>query len=126
MSTPTIEEIVMTDKKLLTYLQEHAEIEIEALPEHASIDGNCSALDEDAARWIRQELNNGNEWAWCVAKVTVSYQEAEASTYLGCCSYRSKQGFMDSGYYVDMLQEAIEELASKLLQVATRIDGVIR
>ena len=130
MNTPTVEEILMTEKKLLTYLHEHAEIEIEALPEHASIDGNCSALDEEAnkeaARWVRQELDNGNQWAWCVAKVTVSYQEVEASSYLGCCSYKSQEDFMIGGYYVDMLQEAIEELASNLLQVAARIDGVIR
>ena len=45
------------------------EIEVFCEPEDMSIDGNASAIDDDTdaqiAAHIREQLNMGNQWAWC-------------------------------------------------------------
>jgi len=41
----------------------------------------------------------------------------EASDYLGCCSYRSKEDFMEpDGYYDDMKVEAYNSLCKELAE----------
>lgn len=89
---------------------------VEAAPEQLAIKGNCSAIDAktDAKteRWIRKQLNGGNEWAWCVVKVTATLGEFEGTAYLGACSYASREDFTQQGdgYYGDMCDEALTEL----------------
>lgn len=68
--------------------------------------------DEESKKWIREQLAAGNLWAWCTAHVTVSYMGESGDSYLGCCSYESKESFKaDSGYYPGMIDDALDELA---------------
>lgn len=75
--------------------------------------------DDELCAWIRDELNRGNYWAWCVAHVTVMYDDLKAEEWLGGCSYKSKEDFMQpGGYYDSMIDEAIETLAKDLESAA--------
>lgn len=74
--------------------------------------------DEELNAWIRSELNSGNLWAWCVAKVTVTYRGLEGVDYLCGCSYKSEADFKVGGYYESMINEAVEELAKDLETLA--------
>jgi hypothetical protein len=92
---------------------------VDCEPEEIPIRGNCSAIDEETDReteeWILSELNSGNPWAWCQIVVKASLGEFEGHAYLGGCSYKSKEDFIQANdYYLDMKDEALEELDKKI------------
>jgi hypothetical protein len=95
------------------------EFTIECLPEEIPVKGNCSAIDEETDReteeHINNQLNSGNEWAWCCVKVTAKYKGIEGADYLGGCSYESEKDFTEQdGYYKDMKQAAFNDLINNL------------
>jgi hypothetical protein len=103
---------------------------VEAEAEDAPIEGNASAIDEETDReteeWIRSQLDAGNEWAWATVKVTASFPglEIEGVAYLGCCSYRSREDFMEpGGYYDDLKDEAKEDLLRQVEALRAVICG---
>jgi hypothetical protein len=92
---------------------------IECLPSDIPIVGNCSAIDEDTdretAEWITDQLDSGNEWAWCTVKVTASWKSHEGEAYLGGCSYKSEEDFKEpGGYWEQMKEEALDDLNQQL------------
>jgi len=93
--------------------------EIDCLPECMPIKGNASAIDDetDAAteKWIKDELEKGNPWAWCTVRIVGTFKGLTAKDYLGGCSYRGLQDFMaESGYYDDMRENVRAELQRQL------------
>ncbi len=85
------------------------EIEFEAEPEDMSISDSFS--DERDVKYIIRQLERGNDYAWFCAKVTVKYKGYEATDYLGGCSYESEKDFKEhSGYYIDMIQQCIDQI----------------
>jgi hypothetical protein len=94
------------------------EFTIECMPEDLQVKGNCSAIDDETDReteqYIYDELNSGNEWAWCCVKVTAHYKGQEGTAYLGGCSYKSMTDFKKDGYYEDMKQSAFDDLILSL------------
>lgn len=104
----------LTEKQKLR-LRGQADIIVECLPEDIQIEGNASAIDPetdaDNEKWIRDELDSGNEWAWCTVKVTLKWKAWEGTDYLGACSYRSMHEFKSQdGYFPDMVSRAFDEL----------------
>ncbi len=105
---------------MITELIGNVVIELDALPEPASIEGNCSAIDpetdRETAEYIQAALDAGNRWAWCCVQVTAALPgiDVEGTAYLGCCSYGNAKDFMIDGYYDGMVLEALQELASEL------------
>ena len=96
---------------------------VECEPEECQIEGNASDIDEETDRetetWIREELEAGNEWAWCSVKVSATVRsrgfEFQGAAYLACCSYRGIDDFCTpDGYYPDMCQEALGELDEQI------------
>ena len=97
-------------------------IAISCEPERFPFVRNCSAITHDTDRrnedWVRDQLDAGNEWAWCIVSVRVHWETFEHTEYLGACSYRGKTDFVDrSGYYADMVDEGLAEL-NQLIEVA--------
>jgi hypothetical protein len=98
------------------------EYKIACEPEYEPFVGNCSAVDEETDReceeWIREQLENGNEWAWCCVHVIARIDHGaaelvEGHAYLGCCSYESRESFMECE--VDnMKEEAKADLLATL------------
>lgn len=101
-----------------------AEAKFSLACEHEDIDyrGNCSAIDAEtdaaAEQWIRDQLDAGNEWAWCYAKVTVEWNGLQASDGLGGCSYESEQQFREGGYYEDMVATCLDSIVTDALRIA--------
>ncbi len=96
-------------------------------PEDISIEGNAMASGDDEAdraqeQWIRDQLDSGNEWAWCAVTVRAEWEGFHGEDHLGACSYKSAEDFKTpGGYYDDMkataldaLNEVIQANASKL------------
>jgi hypothetical protein len=91
-------------------------------PEDISIEGNASAIDPDTDAevegWIRDQLEQGNEWAWCCVVVKALWESFEGWDCLGCCSYESEQAFREDGYFEDMKAEALSHLNHVVAETA--------
>lgn len=94
-----------------------ATVTLECLPEHVRIAGNASAIDDDTdretERWIESQLARGNDWAWCCARVTLTFADLAESDTLGCCSFRSEGDFRRN-CYADMLNNVASALATRI------------
>jgi len=96
--------------------RDEIEFTVECLEEDMPIEGNVCATgdlveDKEQEHWVRRQLREGNEWAWCTVKVSASWNGLTAEDYLGCCSYESAEDFKQpGGYYDDMKAEAAAEL----------------
>jgi hypothetical protein len=73
------------------------EIELFCEPEDRSPEGDFASGDDaddaETVAWIRDQLDRGNEWAWCCAHVRVTYDGIVADEYLGGCSYHGEREF---------------------------------
>lgn len=70
-------------------------------------------LDREYEEWIADELDNGNQWAWCRVIVFARFGGLEGWDSLGGCSYKSQRDFEQRGYYEDMRLAALDHLQSK-------------
>lgn len=75
-------------------------------------------LDDETAAYVRDQMNNGNVWAWCSVCVTVSdglpfSDSLQENEYLGACSYANQDGFIEGGYFVDMVKQAYERIVKQ-------------
>ncbi len=116
--------------QLIAAIKKHAKITLACEPEDLDIEGNCSAIDPQTDReqekWIHDQLDAGNEWAWCHAVVTVTYDGFEGSDGLGGCSYLSEADFRTpGGYFDDMVITASAGLADKLIAASAVIDALL-
>lgn len=66
--------------------------------------------DEKAEQWVIDQLESGNQWAWCTMRVVARWRDrVEAETYLGMCSFKNEEDFVKSEYK-QMKIEAKDEL----------------
>lgn len=76
--------------------------------------------DPETVQWIMAELRRGNLYAWFSARCTARWTDSEERdyfglAYLGCCSYKSREDFMEpGGYWDDMKSEAYDELIKQV------------
>ena len=64
---------------------------------------------------VREMRKENRRWGWCQVTVMVKLLKGPVHlrgyAYLGECSYKSRQDFIDnSGYYEDMVKDAIADL----------------
>jgi hypothetical protein len=93
-------------------------------PEDISIEGNCMASGDDEVdatqeQWVRDQLDGGNEWAWCMVEVVARWKGWEGRDTLGGCSYLSREDFCrdENGYYwPDMKAAALDALNAELAE----------
>lgn len=93
---------------------------VDALPEDVQIRGNATAsgddnFDRETEESIIADLESGNDWAWCVVRVTAHWHDWKASAFLGGCSYRSEEDFrVEGGYYSGLKEEALANLNAEI------------
>lgn len=69
------------------------------------------------------DLNRGNEWAWCTAVVTATW-ESKSGTFtgtaaLGCCNYASEEQFRsDAATMASMEAQALSDLNRTVAKMA--------
>lgn len=106
--------------KIKTLTAKDVEFVLECEPEHIDIRGNLTVSDDpvqdrkDEDKVIHQ-LNSGNQWAWCCAKMTAKYKGFEGVDYLGGCSYESEENFRKDGYFEDMKVQALDALNTNIV-----------
>lgn len=90
------------------------EYECEVSPE----DSFC---DDTAVKWVRKQMDKGNDAAWFRACVTVSDGDAEGRDYLSGCSYRSFRDFMrPDDYFGDMVGQAFAEYQREAARLSAK------
>lgn len=97
-------------------------VQLIMFPEDLPLEGNLSCLDDerDAANiaHVRDQLDSGNDWAWCAVTVRLTYRGLIAEDHLGGCSYASEADFTaPGGYYDDMIHECLISLNKQLAEI---------
>ena len=96
------------------------EVEYSLCAEHEDMIDYREEFDPGNINWIEDQLNAGNDWAWCRTQVTASFYDKDGRLwvghdYLGGCSYRSRADFMQpGGYYDDMKSVAYDNLVADM------------
>ncbi len=102
---------------------EDCAFKVTCMPDDTSIEGNASAIDDETDKAIcnsiREELDSGNQWAWCTVIVTCYYDGGRlhgitGKDCLGGCSYKDEQGFVDGGYFEDMKRAAYDNFVAAI------------
>lgn len=98
--------------------------------EHLPIIGNAISsgdieFDKKVENKIIEEVQKGNEWAWCNVEVYGDYNGIFASAHLGCCSYENKEEFINGGYYDSMREDILKDIQSKLRDISEEEDKTI-
>lgn len=110
----------MNEKQAKSIVDAYAQIDVIPSPEHEPPEPCFD--DERNAQWAREQISRGNLWGWCQVKIRVTLPDPfgrSFSSYLGCCSYESKEDFMaPDGYYPHMVEEAKALAVKWLLSVA--------
>lgn len=88
-----------------------ATVELSIQPETISV-GEHFDDPEDVA-WVVDQLERGNEWAWCDATVTTEYDGVTGRDTLGACSYKSEVDFRKN-CMPDMASAALDDLWRQL------------
>lgn len=96
------------------------EVMVEVKIDDTPVRGNAVASgDEVFNKQVENEilarLERGDAWAWASVKVMVTPKSGRhvltGCSYLGGCNYRDQQDFLvNSGYYEDMVTEALQDL----------------
>lgn len=95
------------------------------------LEGNVSVTDEpekDAKleRDIAKRLDQGDDWAWCVVTVTAAFGPWSGQDSLHGCSYHDEADFRAGGYFDDMQDEALADLAREINKSATVLDEILK
>jgi len=105
----------MRKNEFKSLLLAHCEIDVTALHEDIRLE-ECfwgGALEQDLKNRnnILEDLNNGNNWAWCCARISINFFGEVFSEYLSECSFKDSQDFItNSGYYEDMLDSLVDQV----------------
>ena len=67
-------------------------------------------MNQYALDWIQEQLERGNEWAWCCVTVTAELEGFKGKAHLGGCAYEDERQFKIDGYYEDLCAEAKADL----------------
>ena len=116
--------------QLIAAIVKHAKVTLACEPEDLIIEGNAMAsgddeIDREQEKWIHDQLDAGNEWAWCNVVVRVTYDGFHADDGLGSCSYLSEADFKRDGYFGDMVRTASARLADKLIAAGCVVDALL-
>ncbi len=110
-------------------LKELVEYETSIEPSDIEIEGNAIASGDDeydkkVENKLREDVESGNEWAWCDVKVTATYKDITGTDTLGACSYEDQNSFEseDGGYYSDMKEVALDDLYDQLVEMEKALD----
>jgi hypothetical protein len=108
---------------------EKCKVSFNALNEDSSVRGNYILSDDEdfdrkCENEIQDRINDGDEYAWFCARVSVSHAGITEDTYLGCCNYNNEKQFLESGCYQDMIEEARVKLETRLQELSNNLKSL--
>lgn len=95
----------------LTPLEEHVTLESQLI----SREPEYLELEQKEIKSIKAGLAQGNIWRWCCVRLRADFAGLTGTDYLGGCSYKNEKDFIkSSGYYQDMQDTALTEIATQI------------
>lgn len=105
----------MTRKLAVSY-------ELTLEPENIPFRGNCSAVDLETDNategWIEDQLNAGNMYAWCWARVVAKVDGFEGDDSYGGISCRDRAEF-ERVFLPEMKRNALADLRANVVRAMT-------
>lgn len=105
--------------------RQDVKIKVLAEPCDVSLESQEREFGADYVAAVRQNLRKSRKWGWCDVTVEVSLvrgPKLSGRDYLGCCSHISQKDFVEnSGYYEQMVQEAIGDLQERLCEFQEKV-----
>lgn len=91
--------------------------EEESPADNLTDDADIAFASEGGWHWFTARVqvvfrDDANPKNWAVAR-----QDVLGEDYLGCCSYRNLEDFRTSGYFRDMVHEAIREARGHIARI---------
>jgi hypothetical protein len=75
----------------------------------------------EAVQWVWERIEQGNDAAWFMGRITVTDGDAIGEYDLGGCSYRSFEEFMTpDDYFGDMVTSAYDEFKADVARLAAK------
>jgi hypothetical protein len=113
--------------EIIKRIRAKATVTLSVEQDDTPIEGNASATDDpeddaEIVRVIRKRLERGDDWAWCVVTVTATLGPWSSQDSLHGCNYRDERDFRSGGYYEDMVEIALDSLATELLKSIHEIE----
>ena len=105
-------------------------IEVGHEPEDLPVRGNVLASGDETADKLAEEetlarINEGDEWAWCMVRVTVSWGDFNHTSVLGGCSYLNEKEFRACPYFDDLVDEDLHELNAMIARQFDEIRSLL-
>lgn len=98
-------------------------IYVHAIPEEFN---PYDEYDKEVADSISQMNNDYGVWGWSSVEVRVKALGFQAAAHLGGCSYKSKKDFIkNSGYYEDMVNEAVDLLNRNMSDTVSMLSDLM-
>lgn len=116
----------MTKEQLKEKIKDKVEYSLFILPEDQHPD-DCFGLEPRDQKQVVEKILKDLEWnpyAWFCAHVMARYKGFQGHDYLGACSYKNEQDFMNDGYYHDMKSSALDQLCDDILASKVRLDEI--
>jgi hypothetical protein len=120
----------MAARKSLT--ERDVEFDVVVRGEDMPYEGNCSAIDDDTDReqeqWVRDQLDVGNDLAWCWVQVIARPRDARLARFEGtdslggvsCVDQKDLDGVVEAHA---MKSEALDDLNRQLEQAREALCG---
>lgn len=100
--------------------------EKEDISPKASMAGCSKEEIDNFVAAVKGQQKKSRTWGWCCVRVTAKYGSYEGNAYLGCCSYTSKEDFIEnSGYYKQLCDDALSLLNSDVVVRFKSIENLI-
>jgi hypothetical protein len=111
----TRRQVVLSEVEIIVSISE------EILP----IRGNVTVTGDDAKDRVAEDLvtsqRTGNPWAWCMVKIAAVWGGFVGTAYLSGCSYSGEAAFRKTTYFLDLAEEAIQDLRRELDKTLSRL-----
>ena len=106
------------------------DIEASDIPIEGSFALGNDEWDREVAAAIKHRLEHDDQWAWCdvivEARCTVDGEVFIARDTLGACSYKDTEDFKQSGYYGDMVGQAIDNMRDSMFATQKRATAAVQ
>ena len=81
--------------------------------------------DPEAIDYIQKNLDKNN-LVWCRIEMTAHFAGLTATSYLGCCSYESKEDLEACPYFQDLKKEAQVKLGAQIRHMNYKMQEAYR
>lgn len=98
----------------------------EDIPLEGAFHFDDEELERETINAISERLERGDVWAWAAVTVTARWAGFKGTAHIGGCNYTDEDDFKkNSGYFKDMLLEALNDLMKEITSAGWTLDNTL-